>query len=93
MIWSPRRSLFLILVTCIAILGLHFSAKESAIATAPQPPQLVIAKLGGKPVHVLYMTRSGDRVLVRCYPGQTPILTVKDMGEQPGVKEGMLVCQ
>ncbi|MCY7369005.1 MAG: hypothetical protein LH474_12730 [Chamaesiphon sp.] len=61
-----------------------------AIATAPMPPQLVLAKLNGQPVHVLYLTRSQDRVLVRCYPGQQPRLVVKD---KVGItKEGTLSC-
>ncbi|BAU10750.1 hypothetical protein LEP3755_12420 [Leptolyngbya sp. NIES-3755] len=61
-----------------------------AIATAPTPPQLDRAVLGGKPIHILSMTRSGDRVLVRCYPGQQPKITVQTRTD--GVKEGLLVC-
>lgn len=87
------RWLFLLSLTFIAALGLSFWGKQPAIATASQPPYLVAAKLGGKPVSVLYMTRSGDTVLVRCYPGQTPTLTTKDMAGQPGVKEGTLTCK
>lgn len=87
------RWLFLLSLTFIAALGLSFWGKQPAIATAPQPPYLVSAKLGGKPVSVLYMTRSGDTVLVRCYPGQTPTLTNKDMAGQAGVKEGTLTCK
>jgi hypothetical protein len=80
----------------VAVIGAVFARPlwdKVAIATAPQPPSLVPAKLGGKPVYVLYVTRSEDRVLVRCYPGQTPTLTVKDMAGQQGVKEGTLVCK
>lgn len=61
-----------------------------AIATAPSPPQLVRAVLNGKPIDVLYMTRSGDKVLVRCYPGQKPSLSVRE--ESKGMKEGTLTC-
>lgn len=51
------------------------------IATAPLPPSLVPAVLGGKPAYILNMTRSGDRVAVRCYPGY-----------QPRVNGGVLTC-
>ncbi len=61
-----------------------------AIATAPMPPQLFRAILNGKSVDVLYMTRSGDKVLVRCYPGQRPALSVRDKSDQ--TKEGTLTC-
>jgi hypothetical protein len=61
-----------------------------AIATAPMPPQLVKAKLNGQPVHVLYVTRSSDRVIVRCYPGLQPRVAVRDKGD--GTKEGNLTC-
>ncbi len=61
-----------------------------AIATAPMPPELVLAKLNGKPIHVLYLTRSQDRVLVRCYPGQRPSIVVK--AKVGGTKEGTLSC-
>jgi hypothetical protein len=61
-----------------------------AIATAPMPPQLVLARLNGQPIHVLYLTRTRDRVLVRCYPGQQPSIVVKD--RVSGTKEGTLSC-
>lgn len=61
-----------------------------AIATAPTPPQLVQAKLNGQPISVLYMTRSGDRVLVRCYPGFQPNIAIQTRAD--GVKEGVLTC-
>jgi len=61
-----------------------------AIATAPQPPQLVPARLNGQPISVLYMTRAGDKVLVRCYPGQQPSVDVRTRAD--GVKEGVLTC-
>lgn len=61
-----------------------------AIASAPLPPQLFPAVLGGKTVYVLNMTRAGDRVMVRCYPGQQPKLTVQT--KPNGTKEGSMVC-
>ena len=61
-----------------------------AIATAPLPPQLVLSKLNGKPVNILYVTRSGDRVLVRCYPGLKPSIVVST--QKSGTKEGVLTC-
>jgi hypothetical protein len=61
-----------------------------AIATAPMPPQLVSAKLNGQPIHILYLTRSQDRVLVRCYPGQQPRIVVR---AKVGITtEGTLSC-
>ena len=62
-----------------------------AIATAPTPPQLVKAVLNGQPIHVLYMTRQGDKVLARCYPGFEPTIAVRTM--PGGTKEGMLTCK
>ncbi len=91
--WISMRWLLLITVTFVLALCLHLFGNQPAIDTAAAPPSLVPAKLGGKPVYVLYLTRSGDKVLVRCYPGQTPTLTVGAMGGQPGVKQGTLVCQ
>ncbi|OWY69003.1 hypothetical protein B7486_23215 [cyanobacterium TDX16] len=61
-----------------------------AIATAPAPPQLVPAKLNGQAVYVLYLTRSSDKVLVRCYPGQQPKVEVQAKAD--GTKEGTLTC-
>jgi hypothetical protein len=61
-----------------------------AIATAPQAPQLVVSKLNGKPIDVLYVTRSSDRVLVRCYPGLKPKIVVRPMSG--GTQEGVLTC-
>jgi hypothetical protein len=66
------------------------------VATAAAPPTLVSAKLGGKPVHVLYMTRAGDTVLVRCYPGYQPTITVRAMGSKPSADapiEGVMTCK
>ncbi len=77
----------LALTSTVAMAGM---AIMPAIATAPMPPQLVLAKLNGQPIHVLYLTRSQDRVLVRCYPGQQPSLVVRD---KVGItKEGTLKC-
>ncbi len=61
-----------------------------AIATAPMPPKLVLAKLNGQSIHVLYVTRSSDKVLIRCYPGEQPSVTVRDKAD--GTKEGTLTC-
>ena len=62
-----------------------------AIATAPQPPSLVVSKLNGKPINILYVTRSSDRVLVRCYPGLKPTIVVRSIAG--GTKEGVLTCR
>ncbi|XGB41549.1 MAG: hypothetical protein LVS60_14915 [Nodosilinea sp. LVE1205-7] len=62
--------------------------KQVALATAPAPPSLVSATLNGKPAYVLYVTRSEDRVLVRCYPGFAPTVAVRPMAGNPGIQEG-----
>jgi hypothetical protein len=70
--------------------------QSTLIATAPLPPNLVPAVLGGKPVYVVYVTRSQDTVLVRCYPGYEPTITVRAMGSNPNAKtqkEGVLTCR
>lgn len=67
------------------------SALVPTIATAPAPPKLVVAKLNGKPVNILYLTRSQDRVLVRCYPGLQPSVVVRNNAD--GTKEGTLTCK
>ncbi|MBW4418468.1 MAG: hypothetical protein KME13_04485 [Myxacorys californica WJT36-NPBG1] len=61
-----------------------------AIATAPIAPQISPATLNGQRVYVLNMTRSGDKVLVRCYPGQQPKVAVQ--AKPNGTKEGTLTC-
>ena len=90
---SLKRWLIVITVIIGILLGWHFWGSHTANATAAQAPYVVAAKLNGKLVYVLYMTRSSDTVLVRCYPGQTPTLSVNEMGGQAGVKEGTLVCK
>ena len=67
------------------------TALMPAVATAPMAPNLVLAKLNGQPIHVLYVTRSEDKVLVRCYPGQEPKIVVKQKTD--GTKEGLLTCE
>lgn len=65
---------------------------QSANSTAAQPPKLVKAKLGGKLVDLLFITQAGDTVLVRCYPGFAPTLTLGS--KQPGVSTtGTLKCE
>ncbi len=67
-----------------------------SIATAATAPSLEIAILGGKPISVLYITRAGDTVLARCYPGYQPTLEVRSMGSNPSAniqKEGVITCQ
>ena len=65
---------------------------QPAHSTAAQPPKLVKATLGGKPVDVLYMTQAGDMVLVRCYPGFAPTLSLG--AKQAGVSTtGTLKCE
>jgi hypothetical protein len=66
------------------------------MATAATVPSLETAILGGKPISVLYITRADDTVLVRCYPGYQPIMTIRAMGSNPNAntqKEGVVICQ
>ncbi len=76
------------------VLGLTVTAigmvMMPAIATAPQPPQLVVSRLNGRNVNILYVTRSKDKVLMRCYPGLQPRLIVRQ--QAAGTKEGILSC-
>ena len=42
------------------------------------------------------MTRAGDTVLVRCYPGYQPTITVQAMGSKPSADapiEGVMTCK
>jgi hypothetical protein len=70
--------------------------QQTLIATATAPPALIPAKLGGKPVYVLYVTRAEDTVLVRCYPGYQPTIAVRAMGSKTSTdaqKEGVMTCK
>ncbi|PZV10227.1 MAG: hypothetical protein DCF22_17195 [Leptolyngbya sp.] len=70
--------------------------QQTLVATAAAPPALIPAKLGGKPVYVLYVTRAEDTVLVRCYPGYQPTIAVRAMGGKTGAdaqKEGVMTCK
>jgi hypothetical protein len=73
-----------------SVMAVGMATVMPAIATAPMPPKLVSAILNGKPIDVLYVTRSSDKVLVRCYPGQKPSLSVREQSD--GTKEGTLTC-
>jgi hypothetical protein len=73
-----------------AVMFASMATLMPAIATAPMPPKVVMAKLNGQPVYVLYVTRSSDKVLVRCYPGQQPTIAVTSKAD--GTKEGILTC-
>lgn len=87
-----RNPLVPALLCVVTALGIFWGWLQSANATAPQPPQLVKAKLNGQPISVLYVTRSSDTVLMRCYPGQTPSLTLRNYGGQD-TQEGVLTCK
>lgn len=81
--WAFRGFLALALLTALGVVGLGLW--RPAGATAPLPPRLVPAILNGNPIHVLYVTRSSDTVLVRCYPGFQPALNLVN-------QEGFLTC-
>ncbi len=70
--------------------------QSTLVATAAEAPRLVPAVLGGQPVYVLYVTQSEDTVLIRCYPGYEPTLTVRAMGRNPNAnaqREGVMTCR
>jgi hypothetical protein len=108
---SAKLSVALVILTALVLLCLKsFEAKPALsetpdihslnqptiVATAPLPPSLETAVLGGKPIYVLYVTRTKDTVLVRCYPGYEPTITVRAMGSSPNAstqKEGVMTCR
>ena len=83
-----KRSSKLAIGSTVVFLGI--ASLFPAVATAPIAPQIIPATLNGQPVYVLNMTRSGDKVLVRCYPGQQPRVAVQ--AKPNGTKEGTLTC-
>lgn len=105
-LYTSLTIITVLMLVCLQSLGVKpvlldkFSSSSlqqpAIVATAAAPPTLVSAKLGGKPVHVLYMTRAGDTVLVRCYPGYQPTIAVQAMGSKPSAdapKEGVMTCK
>lgn len=80
------------LAAAIIIIGLSWLGQVPAVATVAEAPRLVPAILNGSPVSVLYITRSSDTVITRCYPGFEPSLTVQAMGNNAGQMEGVLTC-
>ena len=107
---SAKFSVALVILTALVLIGLQsFQAKpvlsemlgtyalnqSTLVATATGPPNLVPTVLGSRPVYVLYVTQSEDTVLVRCYPGYEPTITVRAMGSDPNAnvqKEGAMTC-
>jgi hypothetical protein len=85
-------SIAVALVTALVLVGLSVLRPTPALSTVAEAPRLVPAILNGKPISVLYVTRSSDTVLVRCYPGFEPSLTVQAMGGNAPQKEGVLTC-
>lgn len=49
----------LVLGVTVTAIGM---AMMPAIATAPQRPQLVVSKLNGRNINILYVTRSTDKM-------------------------------
>ena len=72
------------------------TASETQLTSAAAPPALVREILNGEPISVLYVTRSDDTVLVRCYPGFEPVIRRRAMGRDPNAtdvqQEGVLRC-
>jgi hypothetical protein len=108
---SAKFSVVLVIITALVLVCLqsfetkpvlsetsdiHSVNQLTIVATAPLPPNLVPAVLGGKPVYVLYVTQSEDTVLVRCYPGYEPTITVRAMSSNSNVntqREGVMACR
>ena len=88
--WSLRGSAFTLPPASPLV------ASETQFATAAAPPSLVTEILNGEPIAVLYVTRSDDNVLVRCYPGYEPVIRRRAMGNDPSAanvqQEGVLRC-
>jgi len=83
-----------LIAASVAIVALLFHQfwMIPSFSTAPSPPELTKIKVNGKTENILFITRSGDTVLVRCYPGLAPTLTVAQ--KQPNVSTtGYLKCQ
>lgn len=85
-------SVAIALATTLALVGLSLLRPTPALSTVAEAPRLVPAILNGNPISVLYVTRSSDTVLVRCYPGFEPSLTVQAMGGNAPQQEGLLTC-
>ena len=109
---STQLFAFLIVIAAFALVGLQsftappaFSAMpgtemakpSTLVATAAAPPQLERSILGGQPIYVLYATRFEEEVLIRCYPGYEPTVTIRAMGPNPDAsdvqQEGVMTCQ
>ncbi len=87
-----KRGWLIAVISGIVALLVHLFWVVPAFSTAPSPPQLTKIKVNGKTENILFITRSEDTVLVRCYPGFAPTLTVGK--KQPNVSTtGYLECQ
>ncbi|MFQ4135086.1 hypothetical protein PGN35_002095 [Nodosilinea sp. PGN35] len=76
----------------LGVILLSLVQVSPALSTVAQAPRLVPAILNGNPVSVLYVTRSSDTVLVRCYPGFEPSMALRPMGGNSPQGEGVLTC-
>lgn len=104
-LFAALIALVVVALICLQPLGTRIALSQipdasldrpTLIATAAAPPALIPAKLGGKPVYVLYVTRAEDTVLVRCYPGYQPAIAVRAMSGKTGAdaqKEGVMTCK
>ena len=87
-----KRGWLIAAIAGIAAILLHLFLINPAFSTASSPPQLTKIKVNGKTENILFITRSEDKVLVRCYPGFVPTLTVGK--KKPNVSTtGYLECQ
>ncbi len=76
----------------MTVVGFSLLWATPVLSTVAEAPRLMQAILNGRPVSVLYVTRSSDTVLTHCYPGFEPSLTVRAMGGNSGQMEGVLTC-
>lgn len=91
MIYRSQPQWLFALVGAVVAIAVSLVWSVPALSTAPKPPQLTKLTVNGKTENVLFITRSGDTVLVRCYPGFAPALTIGK--KQPNVATtGYLKC-
>ncbi|PSN10734.1 hypothetical protein C7271_25570 [filamentous cyanobacterium CCP5] len=76
----------------LGVIILNLFNISPALSTVAEAPRLVPAILNGNPVSVLYVTRSGDTVLVRCYPGVEPSMALRPVVGNSPQGEGVLTC-
>lgn len=87
-----RQNWLFVTIAALLAIVLPLAWVLPAVSTAAKPPELTKIKINGKTENILLITRANDTVLVRCYPGFAPSLTVGR--KQPNVATtGTIKCQ